>query len=82
MVFTARLAQANLVDKTEFNTKLTSFNKRLNSNKTKHLVTENELKRIKTFDLRYFTGKHFLVTMFFKIYFFIKKYRKDIRKCY
>ena len=82
MVFTARLAQANLVDKTEFNTKLTSFNKRINSSKTKHLVTENELKRIKTFDLRYFTGKNFLVTMFFKIYFFIKKYRKDIQKCY
>ena len=82
MVFTARLAQANLVDKTEFNTKLTSFNKRINSSKTKHLVTENELKRIKTFDLRYFRGKNFLVTMFFKIYFFIKKYRKDIQKCY
>ena len=33
----ARLKQANLVTKTEFHNKLTSFNKRITSNKTKHL---------------------------------------------
>ena len=56
--FTARLAQANLVAKTDFDAKLTSFNKEINSNKTKHLLVENELKRLKTFDSSYFRGKN------------------------
>ena len=36
--FTARLVQGNLA------TSLTIFNKKINSNKTKHLLVENELK--------------------------------------
>ena len=35
--FAARLKQANLVNKTDFDNKLTSFNRRITSNKTKHL---------------------------------------------
>ena len=35
------------MNKTDFDTKLTGFNKRINSNKRKQLVTENELKRLK-----------------------------------
>ena len=35
--FAARLKQAKLLNKTDFNNKLTSFNKRITSNKTKHL---------------------------------------------
>ena len=35
--FAARLKQANLVNKTDFDNKLTSFNKHITSNKTKHL---------------------------------------------
>ena len=59
-VFTARLAQANLVTKTDFDTKLQSFNKRITSNKTKHLLVENELKKLQTFDSIYSSGKsHF-----------------------
>ena len=42
--FKARLAQANLVTKTDFNTKLKKLNKKINSNKTKHFLVENELK--------------------------------------
>ena len=37
-VFNARLAKANLVTTTNFDTKLQSLNKRSNSNKTKHLM--------------------------------------------
>ena len=44
-VFNARLAQANLVTKTDFDTRLQSLSKRITSNKTKHLLVENE-KRI------------------------------------
>ena len=36
--FAARLPQANLVVKTDFVTKLISLNKKINSNKTKHLL--------------------------------------------
>ena len=43
-VFTARLTQANLVTKRDFDTKLQSLDKDINSNKTKHLLVENELK--------------------------------------
>ena len=58
--FKARLAQANLVTKTDFDTKLQDINKRITSNKTKHLLIENELKKLKPFDLSYFKGKsHF-----------------------
>ena len=36
------------------------ISKRIASNKTRHLLVENELKKLKTFDLSYFRGKsHF-----------------------
>ena len=58
--FTATLAQANLVTKTDFDTELKDISKRITSNKSKHLLVENELKKLKTFDLSYFRGKgHF-----------------------
>ena len=42
--FNARLAQANLITKTDFDTRLQSL-KRITSNKTKHLLVENQLKK-------------------------------------
>ena len=58
--FAAKLAQADLVTKTDFNNKLSSLNKNFTSNKTKHLIAENELKKLGTFDSIYFCGKsHF-----------------------
>ena len=57
-VFTERLAGAGLVTRTDFDTKLKSLNKNLsNSNKTKHLLVKNELKKLQTFDSSYFQGK-------------------------
>ena len=59
-VFNARLAQANLITKTDFDAKLSSLNRKITQNKTKHLLVENELKKLKTFDSIYFIGKsHF-----------------------
>ena len=55
--FNARLGQINLTTKTDFDAKLQSLSKRITSNKTKHLLFENELKNLKTFDLSYFKGK-------------------------
>ena len=52
-VFNARLAQANFVTKTDFDAKLSSLNRKITSNKTRHLLFENELKKLKTFDSIY-----------------------------
>ena len=41
--FNARLAQANLITKTDFDTKLSSLNRRNTQYKSKHLLVENEL---------------------------------------
>ena len=59
-VFNARLAQGNFITKTVFDTKLLSLNRKSTENKSKHLLVENELKKLKTFDSSYFIGKsHF-----------------------
>ena len=58
-VFNARLAQANLIAKTDFDAKLSSLNRKVTANKTKHLLVENELKKLKTFDSRDFIGKSY-----------------------
>ena len=56
----ARLAQANLKTKTDFHAKLSSLNRKMTTNKSKHLLVENELKKLKTFDSSYFIAKsHF-----------------------
>ena len=41
--FTARLKQANLVTKIDFDKKLTSFNRKITSNKTKYLEVQMKL---------------------------------------
>ena len=48
--------------KTDFDAKVSSLNRKIASNKTKHLLVENGLKKLKTFDSSYFIGKsHFEV---------------------
>ena len=49
-VFCARLARANLVRKTDFDTKLINLDIKINSNKSKNLLVENELKKLQAFD--------------------------------
>ena len=58
-IFAARLARAVLITKTDFVTKLISLNKNSNSNKTEHLLVENELKNLQTFDSSCFRGKNY-----------------------
>ena len=59
-VFNVRLAQAILITKTDFDAKLSSLNRKITANKSKHLLVENELNKLKTFDSSYFIGKsHF-----------------------
>ena len=46
--FVTRLKQADQVNKTDFDNKLTSFNKRIASNKTKHLEVQRKLNSLIT----------------------------------
>ena len=58
--FNERLAQANLITKTDFDAKLSSLNRKITQNKSKQLLIKNELNKLKTFDFSYFIGKsHF-----------------------
>ena len=58
--FSARLAQGDLITKTDFDAKLSSLNRKITSYKTKHLLIDNKLIQLKTFDPAYFRGKsHF-----------------------
>ena len=45
-VFNARLAEKNLITKTNFGAKLSNLNKNITSDKTKHLLIENEFKKL------------------------------------
>ena len=50
-VFNARLAQANLITKTDFDAKLSSLNKKITANKTKYFLNDT--------DLSYYCGKQY-----------------------
>ena len=41
-IFATRLAQANLITKTDFDNKLISLNRKINSSKTEHVLVENK----------------------------------------
>ena len=55
-----RLAQANLITKTDFDAKLSRINRKIAENKTENVLVNNELNKLRTFDSSYFIGKsHF-----------------------
>ena len=59
-VFNARLVQAHLITKTNFDASLSSLYRKITANKSKHSLVENELKKLKTFDSSSSIGKsHF-----------------------
>ena len=45
-VFKARLAQANLITKTDLDAILSRLNRKITQNKTKHLLVESELNKL------------------------------------
>ena len=49
--------KVNLVTKTDFDAKLSSLNRKITKNKIDHLLVQNELNKLETFDLSYFIGK-------------------------
>ena len=59
-VFNARLAQANLITKTDFDAKSSRLNRKITEHKSKNLLVENKLIKLKIFDSSYFICKsHF-----------------------
>ena len=58
-VFNARLVQVDLVTKTDFDAKLRKISDRVTSSKCKHLLVENEFKKLEKFDAAYFRGKNY-----------------------
>ena len=50
-VFNARLAQVNLITKTDFDAKLSNLNRKITGNKTKHFLNDS--------DLSYYRGKQY-----------------------
>ena len=55
--FTARLKQGKLENKTDLDNKLTSFNKRITANKTKHIKVKMRLNSLITRDYNFFIGR-------------------------
>ena len=53
-----KLAQPDFVTKTDFDNKLSSLNRKIVSNKTNQLVTENEVRKLKALYQGYFVGKN------------------------
>ena len=53
-----RLAQANLITKTDFNAKLSRINLKTTENETENVFVKNELNKLKNFD----STKNFIYT--------------------
>ena len=48
-----------MITKTDFDAKLSGLIRKITKNKSKHLLVENELNKLKTFDSSYFHGKNY-----------------------
>ena len=48
-----------MITKTDFDAKLSSLNRKITNNKSKHLLVENELNKLKPFDSSCFNGKSY-----------------------
>ena len=60
--FAARLNQANLLTKTGFDNKLTTFNRQIASSKTKHLEVQKKLDSLIKNDDHFFLGRMFFTS--------------------
>ena len=56
-MFRIKIKKATLVNKTDFDNEITSFNKQITSNKTKHLEVPKKRNSLITKDFNFFIGK-------------------------
>ena len=61
--FAARLKQADLVNKTDFDNKLASFNTRMTSKITRHLEVQKKLNSLITKYYNYFLGRIYFTSI-------------------
>ena len=61
--FPARLKQANLVNKNNFDNKLLSFKRKTTSNKTKYVEVQRKLNSLITENYNFFLGRMYLKVM-------------------
>ena len=54
-----RIAQANLITNADFDAKLSSLNRKITKNKWDHLLVQNELNKLITFDSSYYHSKNY-----------------------
>ena len=78
--FTARLAQANLVIKKDFDAQLVIFDKKINLNKTIRLLVKKELKKLQAFDSSYFRSKSHFEEDVLKIIYYFSQCEKILRR--
>ena len=71
--FAAKLKQTHLGNKTDFDNKLTSFNREIASNKTKHLEVQKKLNSLITKDYNFFLVRILQVMMNPSTHLFIKQ---------
>ena len=67
--------------KTDFDAKLSSLNKKISQNKTKHLLVEGELNKLKIFDSDYFIGKSHFEEDILRLVILITFYHGHIKDC-
>ena len=60
--FAARLKQANLMNKTDFDNKLTSFKRKITSNKTEYLEVQKKLNSLITNDYNFSLGRMYFTS--------------------
>ena len=56
------MKQANLVTKTDFNNKLTSYNRRITSNKIRYLEVQKKLESLMTNDYNFYLGRMYFTS--------------------
>ena len=84
-VFNTRIAQANLITKTDFDAKLSNLQRKIIQNKTDHLIVQNELNKLKTFDSSYYRVKNYFEedgTQNYLVFQPVYKYFKQINNDY
>ena len=70
--------------KANFDTKLSSLDKKITQNKTKHLLAESELNKLNTFDSAYFIGKSHIrdILIFFLLYSILNMFQNgNLKDC-
>ena len=66
-VFNVRLTQSRLITKMDFDAKLSRINRKITKSKSKNLLVENELNKLKTSDSSYLLARVTLKKMVHKI---------------